>query len=470
MVRISTRASRRRRSAASRRCRRAPASGRPSARRPGCSRAAPWTACAPVGRLAHDLDVGLGVEHHPQAGADERLVVDEQDADVTSRAEAGPHDEPAAVGACSRRARRRTARTRSRMPDEALPGLAERPACAGPVVGDLELDVVGAGSATVTRAGTEPGVLERVGQRLLDDPVRRAVDAVGDGACRPRRCSSTCSPARAHLARRACRDRRASAAARARPLVRPRAGCRASGGSPSSAVLPVSSIASSASRTRSGSWSRIRRAPCACTHHQRRRRARRRRAARARSAGAPRWPRRVPARAARSVRERATRPASHGDTATRPPENRKPRQIGVIGEQHGGPQPGDAEREPDPRLALVACTRRASRTRRRRRSAPRTAAARTRRRRRRAPPAARQSRRSISGTASGARRRHATGSVTASAADRADRVGLDVTAEEDLQAASADRQRGASSASSASAGDRVMRPEGSRGGRHPSSS
>ena len=34
-----------------------------------------------VGRLAHDLEVGLGVEHHAEAHAQHRLVVDEQDAD-----------------------------------------------------------------------------------------------------------------------------------------------------------------------------------------------------------------------------------------------------------------------------------------------------------------------------------------------------------------------------------------------------
>ena len=34
-----------------------------------------------VGCLAHDLEVGLGVEHHAEAHAQHRLVVDEQDAD-----------------------------------------------------------------------------------------------------------------------------------------------------------------------------------------------------------------------------------------------------------------------------------------------------------------------------------------------------------------------------------------------------
>jgi hypothetical protein len=37
---------------------------------------------APRGRLADDLDVGLRVQHHAEAGAGERVIVDEQDADA----------------------------------------------------------------------------------------------------------------------------------------------------------------------------------------------------------------------------------------------------------------------------------------------------------------------------------------------------------------------------------------------------
>ena len=36
----------------------------------------------PVGSLADDLDVGLGVEDHPEPGPDEGLVVDDQDLDA----------------------------------------------------------------------------------------------------------------------------------------------------------------------------------------------------------------------------------------------------------------------------------------------------------------------------------------------------------------------------------------------------
>ncbi len=37
---------------------------------------------APVGGLAHHLDVGLGVEDHPEPGADELLIVGYEDADA----------------------------------------------------------------------------------------------------------------------------------------------------------------------------------------------------------------------------------------------------------------------------------------------------------------------------------------------------------------------------------------------------
>ena len=43
---------------------------------------------AAVARLAHHLDVRLGFEDHPEAAADERLVVDQQDADVIAPAPA----------------------------------------------------------------------------------------------------------------------------------------------------------------------------------------------------------------------------------------------------------------------------------------------------------------------------------------------------------------------------------------------
>ncbi|MGI9099714.1 MAG: hypothetical protein ACR2H2_14705 [Solirubrobacteraceae bacterium] len=49
-----------------------------------------------VGRLADDRDVVLGLEHHPEAGAHQRLVVGDQDADAhRERSGAGSAPRPA---------------------------------------------------------------------------------------------------------------------------------------------------------------------------------------------------------------------------------------------------------------------------------------------------------------------------------------------------------------------------------------
>ena len=62
-----------------------------------------------VGRLADDLEIGHGLERHPQAGADELEVVDEQDADAhgtlaVARSQRQPRrDLPAAAGGGPRR-------------------------------------------------------------------------------------------------------------------------------------------------------------------------------------------------------------------------------------------------------------------------------------------------------------------------------------------------------------------------------
>ena len=50
--------------------------------RSGWSRRAAWTRLLAVDRLADDLEVVLGVDEHPQAGADEVLVVGDEDADA----------------------------------------------------------------------------------------------------------------------------------------------------------------------------------------------------------------------------------------------------------------------------------------------------------------------------------------------------------------------------------------------------
>ena len=48
----------------------------------GSRRPALWIGLVAVGRLADDLDVGMVLEHEPEAGAHERLVVGDQDADA----------------------------------------------------------------------------------------------------------------------------------------------------------------------------------------------------------------------------------------------------------------------------------------------------------------------------------------------------------------------------------------------------
>ena len=134
---------------------------------------------AAVGGLADDLDVGLGVEDHPEAGAHERLVVGEQDADHRARPRRSGRpraDREAAAGrgpasSCRRRARR---------------ARACREAVAAPVAAARRrrrrrrrprARARRASSARSTRRARPPGVLERVGERLLHDPVGGKVDA-----------------------------------------------------------------------------------------------------------------------------------------------------------------------------------------------------------------------------------------------------------------------------------------------------
>ena len=87
--------------------------------------------------LAHDLDVVLGVEQHPEAGPHERLVVGQHDPD---------HDRPSHVartrkpppcwGPASRRPPVDSAR--SRMPRSPSPLPFDGPTVAGAVVGHLD--------------------------------------------------------------------------------------------------------------------------------------------------------------------------------------------------------------------------------------------------------------------------------------------------------------------------------------------
>ena len=81
----------------------------------------------PVGSLAHDLEAGLGRQDHPEPGADEPLVVDEQDADghpsvPDSGSRARTAKPPPASGPASSVPPRLTAR--SRMPAMPRPSAA----------------------------------------------------------------------------------------------------------------------------------------------------------------------------------------------------------------------------------------------------------------------------------------------------------------------------------------------------------
>ena len=95
-----------------------------------------------VRRLADDLDVGLGIEDHPEAGADERLVVDDQDPDghaACPERQVTADDEAAAVTR-SRLERAAAERDALPHPGQPVPGAVRRRVRA-PVVRDLELEL-----------------------------------------------------------------------------------------------------------------------------------------------------------------------------------------------------------------------------------------------------------------------------------------------------------------------------------------
>ena len=129
-----------------------------------------------VRRLARDLDPGLGREDHAEARAHERLVIGEQDADQRSLSygSAARTEKPPLVAGAGREF---AAHDRGPLaqPDEPVAGAAALPPAAA-VVDDLELNGIETVGDAHTRA-SRPCVLERVRQRLLNDPVGRQVDA-----------------------------------------------------------------------------------------------------------------------------------------------------------------------------------------------------------------------------------------------------------------------------------------------------
>ena len=128
----------------------------------GCSAVRGVDGCASVGGLADDLDVGLGVEDDAEAGAHERLVVGDQDA-----------DHHGAVSRSGRRARTRVAAARARAcleraaverdplahADQAVPAAVGARVGAAAVVDDLELERARRRSGSTTRACARPACL-----------------------------------------------------------------------------------------------------------------------------------------------------------------------------------------------------------------------------------------------------------------------------------------------------------------------
>jgi hypothetical protein len=127
--------------------------------------------CAVAG-LADDFDLVLGVEDHPEAVADQRLVVAEQDADrhcCATGSRGADAEASAVVGArLELTAERRDAFAH---PDQAAPVAAARGQWRRPVVEDIDAHGLGV-EAERHRRVLRRGVTQCVRERLLDDPVR----------------------------------------------------------------------------------------------------------------------------------------------------------------------------------------------------------------------------------------------------------------------------------------------------------
>ena len=143
----------------------------------GCSRRVDRDRLLAVAGLADDLDVVLGLEDQPEAGSHQRLVVGEDDAGrhVARRRSAGrSRARRSRLRACARRAGGR----RGGRPARACRSARGRRHAAPvrhprrrPSSQHLDLERRRLCSARRTRGGRPAGVLEGVGQRLLDHPV-----------------------------------------------------------------------------------------------------------------------------------------------------------------------------------------------------------------------------------------------------------------------------------------------------------
>ena len=152
----------------------------------GRSDLAASSAALAVRRFAHDLDIRLVLEDHPETGSDEQLVIDEEHADRRSsgsRGRPGPSSgsraatwKPPDAGPASNDPP--NIATRSRMPMSPRPAPSGSATPLGPVpphIDDAHRQRV-AVVADVDRRARAVRMLQRVRERLLDDPVRRELD------------------------------------------------------------------------------------------------------------------------------------------------------------------------------------------------------------------------------------------------------------------------------------------------------
>ena len=157
-----------------------PACGCPSARRRAQLARRASTASRAVGGLADDLDVRLGLEDHPEArrgpapGRRRRATRMRHGVARSSGSRARTLESAAGAAPASRSPPQQ--RDPLAHPDQPVP----RPGAASPARGRRRRDL----EPSASRVVADPhlgrgaaGVLERVGQRLLHDPVRRQVDA-----------------------------------------------------------------------------------------------------------------------------------------------------------------------------------------------------------------------------------------------------------------------------------------------------
>ena len=197
------------------------ACARPSAPRRARSASASATASAPSPASPTTSRSGCASRTMPEAHAQQLLVVDEQDRVIIpapDRSSGTVRRRPAAVaaraGVDGRRRRPRRARA-SRRPRAVARGAAP-PA---PVSTTSTASAGGRSAARTSALRARARVLERVGQRLLHDPVDRELQRPGSAApALPVRVSRDRQPARAHVL-----DQRVELL---QPGLRARAACR----------------------------------------------------------------------------------------------------------------------------------------------------------------------------------------------------------------------------------------------------